>query len=54
MIEYLSNQKLEDVLTDELTIVDFFANWCSPCKMIGMELEELPNKIIKVDVDYSQ
>ena len=51
MIEYLSNQKLEDVLTDELTIVDFFANWCSPCKMIGMELEELPNKIIKVDVD---
>ena len=51
MIEFLSNQKLEDVLTDELTIVDFFANWCSPCKMIGMELEELPNKIIKVDVD---
>ena len=47
MIEYLSNQKLEDVLTDELTIVDFFANWCSPCKMIGMELEELPNKINK-------
>ena len=52
MIEYLSNQKLEDVLTDELTIVDFFANWCSPCKMIGMELEELTNiHIIKVDVD---
>lgn len=52
MIEYLSNQKLEDVLNDELTIVDYFANWCSPCKMIGMELEELKDtKIIKVDVD---
>lgn len=54
MIEYLSNQKLEEVLTDELTIVDYFANWCSPCKMIGMELEELNYKIIKVDVDTHQ
>ena len=51
MIEYLSNQKLEDVLTEEITIVDFFANWCGPCKMIGMELEGIKHKIIKIDVD---
>ena len=51
MIEYLSGQKLEDVLTDDLTIVDFFANWCGPCKMLGLELEEINEKIIKIDTD---
>lgn len=52
MIEYISGQTLEEVLTEEITLVDYFANWCGPCKMIGMELEELTNiHIIKVDVD---
>ncbi len=52
MIEYLSGQKLEDVLTDELTIVDFFAEWCGPCKMMGEVFEKMNNvKIIKIDVD---
>ncbi len=52
MIEYLSNQKLEDVLTDEVTIVDFFAEWCGPCKMLGEVFEELKDiKIIKINVD---
>lgn len=52
MIEYLSGQELEEVLTDELTIVDFFAEWCGPCKMMGAELEEMKDiKIIKVNVD---
>ena len=52
MIEYLSGQELEEVLTDELTIVDFYAEWCGPCKMMGAELEEMKDiKIIKVNVD---
>ena len=55
MIEYLSNQELEEVLTDDLTLVDFFANWCGPCKLMGEALEELENiKIIKVDVDVHE
>lgn len=52
MIEYLSGQKLEDVLTNDITIIDFFAEWCGPCKMISAELEKMENiKIIKVNVD---
>ena len=42
---------------DEKVLVDFFANWCGPCKMQSPVLEELDAElggelmIIKVDVD---
>lgn len=43
----------------KLTVVDFFATWCGPCKAIAPELERMaasnPNvNFVKVDVDKSQ
>lgn len=44
---------------DEPVLVDFFAEWCGPCKMQSPVLEELAGdyqgraKVVKLDVDNS-
>ncbi|MGO8740228.1 thioredoxin [Rhodoblastus sp.] len=47
-----------DVLKSDVpVVVDFWAEWCGPCKMIGPSLEELAKdydgkvKIVKLNVD---
>ena len=40
-------------LTKAKVLVDFYANWCGPCKMLSPLVEKLSKeiKVIKVDVD---
>ena len=42
-----------ELIKEGLVLVDFFANWCGPCKMLTPHLEELSKEysVIKVNVD---
>ena len=56
MILHLNNENFDDEIKNGVVIVDFYASWCGPCKMLSPVLEEIANergenKIIKVDVD---
>lgn len=61
MIKHVTELKELEELTKEGTVlVDFFATWCGPCKMLAPVLEELdadPSfgaQIIKIDTDEAE
>lgn len=59
LIHLEKNQNLLDLVKEGTVLVDFFATWCGPCKMLALELEDYaeqnPNvTVIKIDVDEHQ
>ncbi|HPE14430.1 MAG TPA: thioredoxin [Bacilli bacterium] len=56
---YLENENLDDLVKEGNIIVDFYADWCGPCKMLGGILDQINSersevKIIKINVDKHQ
>ena len=54
------NFETEVLKSDKTVVVDFWAAWCGPCRMVGPIIDELSNeyegKVVvgKVDVDANQ
>ena len=53
MIKYLENETdYKEIIKDGTWLIDFYADWCGPCKMLGGELEKLTDvNILKINTD---
>ena len=58
MIE-IKNNEIRSEIEDGIVLVDFYAQWCGPCRMISPVLEQLHEeydgkvKFVKVDIDVN-
>jgi len=55
------NSNFNNIINSEIPVlIDFYADWCGPCKMLAPILKEVKTelqdqiKIIKIDVDKNQ
>ena len=60
MVEELTNDGFNDFIKDGVVLIDFFADWCMPCRMMAPVIDNLSEKFDgkikfgKVDIDGNQ
>lgn len=59
IMKIVNTQEFNELMNEKAVLVNFFATWCGPCKMLSPVLEGVAEKmkdkvtIVKVDVDRS-
>lgn len=57
MVKHLTDSNFVEETSEGVTLVDFWAPWCGPCRMVAPVLDEISEelgdkvKIVKVNVD---
>ena len=59
MVKEILSDEFKTVINDGKVVVDFFATWCGPCKMLSPVMDEISNELsdinfYKVDVDKNE
>lgn len=55
-----NTENFDEVIASGVTLVDFYADWCGPCKMIAPVLDEIATEmngianVVKVNIDEAQ
>jgi thioredoxin 1 len=59
-IQELTDGNFNEAINEGITLVDFWAKWCGPCKILEPVIKSVANKmgdsvkVAKVDVDHAQ
>ena len=53
MIKHINTEDFNKILEEssDIFLVDFYADWCGPCRMLAPRLEEVDATIYKINVD---
>tara|TARA_R110000796_G_scaffold217022_1_gene333053 strand:- start:2804 stop:3121 length:318 start_codon:yes stop_codon:yes gene_type:complete len=58
MLQILTESNFKSTVSEGITVIDFYADWCQPCKILTPILERVSEKveakICKVNVDESR